>query len=419
MSFDCDKSLVERILHSLISNAYKFSHNGNIIVRVSLVESKPRQKEDFSKSSVTLRFSIEDNGIGVSKPAQKNLFEAFVQGDDSTTREHGGIGLGLSICKQLVELLKGRIGLESDPGMGSIFWFEIPFRVNHKASKTIQKLSPVLRSDDCLIIIEENPVYMDILSEYGRRSEATVVQISNSQEFATFIEDVEDMIYKGVCLASESFSGTSELLKRTQDPGIFDQLYPVVMGWPPSSQRKHVSNAGEAINYICKPLTESEFRETLINALSKKENLQLQPVCNPLKVLVADDDDVARLVMEGMLTRLKQPFVSVKNGQEAVNTVLKSSKAFDLIFMDCDMPVMDGLTATKQIRIVESEENLGRSKIIAVTAHALEEQKERCEEVGMDSFVPKPIRMEQVKEELVACSIQFKSSRIPPDHAGP
>ena len=376
-----DVMRLQQVLNNLISNAIKFTSEGEVSVSISTIEE--------SDNKTKLRFEIKDTGIGIPADKQGKLFQAFTQADTSTSREFGGTGLGLAISKSLIEMMGGKLGLVSEVGKGSTFWFELPFDIikDNKLPFTLDNLR-ILTIDDnetnCLILrkyIEnwsgEN--FTETNSEIGlyRLQEA----VENNNPFDILLLDMQ---MPGV-------TGQEVAVKIRQNP-IFNNLKIILLS--SMGLDYHTDNHKYFDLLLNKPIRQS----LLYDAISTVQNLAIKVEKKPKtkkefvnlngKLLFVDDNLVNQHLGKAMLTSFGLDFEIVSNGQEALDA--RKNKAFDLILMDCQMPVMDGFEATRQIRQYEAQTEQEKITIVALTANAMQGDREKCLSVGMDDYITKP-----------------------------
>ncbi len=397
-----DPLRLRQVLTNLIGNAIKFTSEGEVVVRVRV--------DDHRASNVRVQITVEDTGIGISPDKLENIFERFAQADGSTTRKYGGTGLGLSISKRLVELMGGTITVESTPGHGSRFQIDLPMP---RAETAVSALSPWPRLDGVpVLVVDDNHTNLEILevqlSGWGMRvtrADAPEQGLSEllaaaerGQPFELAILDMNMPGMDGLQLAraiqaSPAVRGTRLImLSSTYDAGNAEER----------------RRAG-ILRSIPKPVRQSELFEIVRRVLGpgSDEETTRRSVLTPDgtvpvvelmgRVLLAEDNPVNQEVAKAMLTRLGLEFDVANNGQEAVARMARQS--YDVVLMDCQMPVMDGYTASARIREAESESRR-RTPIVALTANAMEGDRERCLAVGMDDYLAKPYTVDQLGRVL-------------------
>jgi len=359
-----------------------------------------------------LRFLVKDTGIGIPADKQRLLFQKFSQADSSTTRKYGGTGLGLAISKQLAEMMGGEIGVISEDGHGSEFWFTVRMGKQLVGAQPT-KLSPAGFRGSPVLVVDDNATSRHILTDqlkaWGLRTEASpdgasaLAALKNARDAGTpFLAAILDMQMPGmdgIVLASTIHA--DETLKDTR------LILMTTLGGPPIDVRRMLA-LGFAAD-LAKPVRWSELLDTLCAVLTGKE--AVQPILpnikrgaigalrrSPLRVLLVEDNTTNQLVGVGLLKKLGLKVDVAANGAEAVRAL--ENLPYDLVLMDCQMPVMDGYDATRQIRNPESNVHNHRIPIIAMTANTMQGDREKCLVAGMNDYVPKPVSPRVLAEVL-------------------
>ena len=383
-----DPGRLRQVLTNLVGNAVKFTEQGGVVVRVAPASGAE------AADHLTLRFSVEDTGIGIPMELQSHLFEAFTQGDSSTTRRYGGTGLGLAISKQLVELMGGQIGLESVPGSGSTFWFTVPLLRTPAEPGTSADPRAGLRGRR-LLVIDSKALRRAALVQQLALWEAAVAS-------AATVEAAQEL------LAVHTYAAVLLDVRAPDDPAL--ALPPVssapVVALADLGAHETVAAARAAGVAACltRPLHSKTLARTLLalltGAAAGPEPTAAAPApldaATHARVLVAEDNAVNQRVVARMLERLGCTVDLVANGREAITAL--AQRPYDLVLMDCQMPEMDGFAATAAIRAREDPER--RTPIVALTANALPADRERCLAAGMDDYLPKPVRSEELAAVL-------------------
>jgi len=413
-----DPIRLRQVLINLVSNAIKFTEEGGIRVEVSRGQS--------SQKEVELLFAVADTGMGMSQETTDRLFQLFTQADASTTRKHGGTGLGLVICKRLVELMGGKIGVRSVLGQGSTFWFLVPLR---KSVMEVPSARHDLKGLRVLSVIEDEHVAQRVsssLSAWGVNEETSsdpqeaiavlrsTAMLGESWGFQLALIDgngiesrlpnllgemraIESLRKLQIVLSLRSES-LAQRLKR--DYGVYvisDDLRP-----EPLRRLLHRLFDVESRSYSNQALRPEEIYDDLnlaaIDITTTDPGSVVAASTDSPRVLLVEDNPVNQGVVSKALSLLGVQSDSAENGEEAVERC--RSERFDLVFMDCQMPVMDGYEATRQIR--ESEQLAGRMPvpIVAMTANAMAGDREKCLAAGMDDYIPKPVSISQLKDCL-------------------
>ena len=412
-----DPNRLRQIMANLLGNAIKFTQDGRIMARVRVAG------EDAQR--VALRFEVHDTGIGISREARSRIFNAFSQADDSTTRKYGGTGLGLAISRQLVELMKGTIGVENAPQRGTIFWFTVSFdkrRVDPDAPGHQQHTLEGLR---VLVVDEQDASRQELVQqlEAWRAScegvasaaaafEHLVSAARAGRPYDAALLDMELTQTSGLALAA---SVRAEPMPRAGLGNIpldthFVLLSPERLAADPVQRRaagvayQLVKPARAADLYACltaragrlyQPAPLAVTSATPFETLRRGPAARLHPLRRARRVLLAEDNPVNVEVARAMLESLGLETHCARNGQEALHAVHEGS--WDAVLMDCQMPVMDGFAATGEIRRHEREAGRARTlPVIAITANALQGDREACLAAGMDDYLSKPFTQQQL-----------------------
>ncbi len=387
-----DPGRIRQILTNLVGNAIKFTEQGEVSIRY--------QQLTVTKGRLLLRFAVKDTGIGLSTEQQQKLFQKFSQADSSTTRQYGGTGLGLVICKQLVEMMGGEIGIDSSPGHGSTFWFTLDI-------EQIEAKTPPIQAHDLrhehILVVDDNATNRQVLDEFLTAWQVPHSLVASGPEALQVLYDavMEDKAYS-MALIDMQMPGMDGI-KLANSIRSDEQLSATRLALLTSQgQRGDAKKAHDQgfIAYLSKPIHQSELynallqmagvkpenhTETLITRFTAREQ---QPQFQA-RVLVADDNSINQTVARGMLGKFGITVDVVANGQEALDMLTQFP--YDLVFMDCQMPVMDGYCATKKIRDPQSTVQNHAIPVIAMTANAMLGDREECLAAGMDAFIAKPV----------------------------
>lgn len=403
-----DPARLRQILLNLVSNAVKFTDKGEIVVRVTL--------EDLREDRETVRFEVQDSGIGIPEDRIDSLFRPFTQVDASTTRKYGGTGLGLAICRQLVEAMEGRIEVRSEPGKGSTFSFTAVFgrqtAGETAASEAVQEVEiRGLR----VLVVDDNPTNRKIFREQLR---AWGCQTEEAADGPTALEILREAATREspVSLAIVDFlmpgmdcQAFAQAVR--SDPTIARTGLVLVTSIPRRGDGTRMLEAGFDA-YLTKPVKHAQLFDAIAvvvglrrrepdgkpRQLVTKHSLK-EAARSRHRILLVEDNLVNQKVAVRILEKAGYRCDVAANGQEAVDAVARTR--YDLILMDCQMPVMDGYEATRQIRASESG-GATRIPIIAMTAHALQEDRALCLEAGMDDYMTKPVQPEALRQVLDA-----------------
>ncbi len=398
-----DRLRLTQILSNLVANAVKFTERGEVVARVRCVQE--------AEGEVFLRFEVTDTGVGIEPEEQDRIFEVFSQADGSSTRRFGGTGLGLAISRQLVEMMGGRIGVESRPGEGSTFWFTARLE---KGSALNRSLRPSCHDLGNLrvLIVDDNKTNQEILDQqvlsWGMRND-TVGSGPEALERlrrAAGVGDPYDMVILDYHMPG--MDGIEVARTMEQDP-ILRNLRRIILTSVDQRMGEEERREAGVSAWLTKPVRASQLYNCLVTVMeglapaAPKADALLQAqdrfdAC----VLLAEDNPVNQEVALSMLENLGCRVEVVSNGGEVLETASRTD--FDLILMDCQMPEMDGYQATEGIR--ESERAAGAEKermpIVALTAHAMEGARDKCLAAGMDGYLAKPFSQGQLAEVL-AC----------------
>ncbi|MDB6063654.1 MAG: putative two-component hybrid sensor and regulator [Verrucomicrobiaceae bacterium] len=372
-----DPSRLRQILNNLLSNALKFTARGAVSLRVDNLE----RVNDRSR----LRFEVADTGIGIAQDHQHNVFDVFTDVTDWTRRRYGGTGLGLSICKQLIDMMGGDIGVDSVPDKGSHFWFELklPSRIN-------MALAPRASNWRALVVATaDSALTIDV--EQIRALKIEPVTARNTHKAMAWLESHAAVPPELIVLdLPENDSASAAFCAQLLADLRFQRIPLIIYTLSSSSaalQQAHYAGA--------KPCNAAQ----LLRIIEREPQTAAQPngtvvdMAQPLNILAAEDNLVNIAVLKSMLKQLGHRATFCENGEVALTAFCKATRRFDLILMDCEMPVLDGFNTTRAIRAFEHRQGLLPTPIIALTAHAFPEQQEHCLEAGMDRYLSKPVSL--------------------------
>jgi signal transduction histidine kinase/ligand-binding sensor domain-containing protein/DNA-binding response OmpR family regulator len=399
-----DSLRLRQVLINLVSNAVKFTQRGEIFLSVRLKKSSP--------DNITLSFEVRDTGIGIPADKLERLFKAFSQVDSSTTRKYGGTGLGLAISEKLISLMGGVIAVESQPGIGTKFIFTIETAASAESTITFVHLNKTGLEGKCVLVIDDNDTNRTILKNQLElwklvpvmaRSGGEAIQILSSKQFNfdLVLTDMQMPEMDGIALA-QYIRGTSPHVPIVLLSSMGDErakhhvnLFNAILTKPVKQQilYKHILNQLRAAS---KPVHEEVMEQKKLSTDFAKDH--------PLTILVAEDNQVNQKLAERVLSKLGYtPDIAV-NGNEVLNSMTK--KNYDIILMDVQMPEMDGLEATRKIREKSGEQPV----IIAMTANAMQGDREICLAAGMDDYVSKPIKLENLVGMIELWSVKKRKS---------
>ena len=411
-----DSNRLRQILVNLLGNAIKFTDRGEVVIRVEML--------DQTKDKICLRFEVADTGIGITPEIQARIFDAFSQADGSTTRNYGGTGLGLAISRRLVKLMGGEMGVKSEPGKGSAFWFTISFK--RQTAKKYKGLHPAksLRGMR-ILIVDDNATNREILTN---QVIAWGMQNTSAENGKQALEMLRSSALRGeaydIALLDWHMPEMDgiELARRLCSDSHIPKMHLIMLSSAAFDNEEAARATDAGIHrYLNKPVRQSELYDCLINTVSTPGagNLQTDDVQTTevgavfdAHILLAEDNLVNQEVALNMLELMGCQVHIVENGKEAVKAAAKTG--FDLILMDYHMPVMDGLTATDRIRKQEqTNSNNQRVPIIALTADVQKGMQEQCLSVGMDDFLSKPFTQNDLQAVLSLWLNQYKESTDP------
>jgi PAS domain S-box-containing protein len=396
-----DPLRLSQILTNLVGNAIKFTESGSVVIGLTMLSS--------SQTHVRLGFEVRDTGVGIELDAQKRVFDEFSQADGSTTRKHGGSGLGLAISRQLVEMMGGKLTLESVVGVGSSFSFSTEFPKSFGQEMAIQLLQPDWGSLSFLFV-EPNPVYRDYLKSQVQAWGVKLVDCVSLDDARARLgrtQDKVDVLILGVGTGEDGVAFCREVrgMARVDDLRV---IFLAPMGQHESLREAEKAGANACLSM---PVRQSDLYDCLSETFSEttwverraardatlvdlSESQAIEPA-ERKRILLVEDNLVNRTVAVGMLTSLKRFDVEVAaDGVQCLEAFKHSN--FDLILMDMQMPVMDGLTATREIRAIEKSRNQQRIPIVALTANALAQDRQLCIDAGMDDHLSKPFNRAQL-----------------------
>lgn len=399
-----DPIRIRQILINLIGNAIKFTANGEVVLTISNVTTNSYPKLG---DKVNIQFDISDTGIGIDDTKLDSIFESFSQVDTSITKKYGGTGLGLTICRNLINLMGGKIQVESEPGKGSKFSFSLPTTVAQGITEEPfdGKYDVVGRK---VLIIEDNETGASLLKKYmkdwGLNSE-----IAHSAETALSILKVDksfDLLLIDYNLG-EGMSGVE--LARSIGASYEDQRFKIVM----LSSISEIADSAKlfkeigVVDYIQKPIVEKNLKTIVIQSIGKikkviKENTEESDVATTstknrgLRVLLAEDNEINQKVFLHMVRNHSFNITVANNGLDAVDFLNKGK--YDLVFMDIQMPHLDGLEVTRRVRAGDGPNK--NTPIIALTAYAMKSDLNRCLSAGMNAYISKPINKDELFDKI-------------------
>jgi len=440
-----DAARLRQILTNLINNAIKFTEAGEVVIEVAnasnpgLLAASENQKilENIEKLKIEnndlmlLLFKVTDTGIGIAPEDKKKLFQSFTQVDASTTRKYGGTGLGLAISKELVELMGGQIGVESTPGQGSTFWFTVPtVKENLTAVGTACEVNlETVLAGRKMLVASDKPTVRKVLVRMAVLWGMEVEEVENgwmtiaSLYKAVSLNSPYDIVLVDIQLP-EMVAGSLERL-RISEPAMQQTKWVVLTSMNQLAEAKRLVNSGFS-GYLTKPVKAHRLFDCLANAIAPMMPID-EPLANStsnrasaidnrelasLKILLVEDTPINQKVGLNQLRVLGCTADVANNGAEALSMV--ALKKYDIVLMDCQMPVLDGYEATRELRRREAADAAGKMEphqktvVIAMTANALKGDREKCLAAGMDDYISKPISIEKLKSVLANWSAKLK-----------
>ncbi|HIK32416.1 MAG TPA: response regulator [Oscillatoriales cyanobacterium M59_W2019_021] len=415
-----DDSRLTQVLTNLVGNAIKFTEEGEISIEVRLDpgdDSFPQPLDASGRGKISplkLRFEVRDTGIGISPEGQAKLFQSFSQVDASTTRKYGGTGLGLAISKQIVRLMGGSIGVDSEEGKGSTFWFTASFQGGDRSLSVPSAPQLGLARKRILLVGASDANGRAIASWCAAWS----IEIALERDPAMALGRVRSAVDRGMPydLMLLDLPHTDDLEDRfyreiEADP-LWSQMRWLVLAFiQQHPQVKRALDLG-AVGYLLKPLNSSRLWDTLFAHLQDSPSptcsiepappipedtpQTVKPELSHLHVLLVEDTPINRKVILNQLKLLGIDADCANNGEEALD--LLDGEVYDIILMDCLMPVLDGYETTKVLRAIEGDRR--HTVVIALTANAMKGEREKCLDVGMDDYISKPVAMEQLAATL-------------------
>ena len=396
-----DPGRLRQVLVNLVGNAIKFTHHGEVVIRV--------EPESESDTHAVLRFSVTDTGIGIPRERQEAVFRRFVQVDGSTTRRYGGTGLGLAISHDLVEVMGGTIGLESELGRGSTFWFTVPLE-----KQAAPEATPLATPDELnglrVLVVDDNATSRTILT---KMLDALGCDVGAAASGAQALELMRSAAQAGhpyrvalLDMQMPEMDGEQTAQATKQDPLTRDVILVILTSVGKRGDAARIEALGCA-GYLLKPVKRGQLSDALMAVLGQsrgkaqdqRPRLVTRHTLSELKdmrILLAEDNPINRKLAVTLLARAGYAVETVENGAQAVDALKRGR--YSLVLMDVQMPEMDGFEATEMIRAQEGEQT--HIPIIALTAHAMKGDRERCLKAGMDDYLPKPLQTKDLFEAI-------------------
>ena len=411
-----DPGRLGQILINLAGNAIKFTEQGEVAVLVSL--------EEENTTHATIRFSVIDTGIGIPRKHIDRLFKSFSQVDGSTTRKYGGSGLGLTISKQLSELMGGRIGVESEEGKGSEFWFTAIYEKQPEGREK-KIVVPNNIKEKRILIVDDNATNRQVLREQLMSWECRYGEASNGiqalKELRQAVVDKDPFEIAIIDMKMPQMDGETMGQKIRQDPDLTTTILILMTAMGQRGDAKRFEEIGFAA-YLTKPVTFSQLYDALdrVSGVKKKtpekhsativtRHSLSEDQRHGVRMLLAEDNTVNQMVTLNILKRLGHNADAVSNGKEAVKAL--EMIPYDIVLMDCQMPEMDGYEAVKEIRNPGSKVLNHKITVIAMTANSMKGDREDCLKAGMDDYLSKPVNPQELSDMLEKWIVERGSSQ--------
>lgn len=409
-----DSLRVRQVLGNLVNNAIKFTHKGHIIITV-----EEPHTPGIPADKINLVFTVEDTGIGIKDDDKERIFEKFSQANSSTTRDYGGTGLGLAICRKLIEMMGGKISVSSSIGKGSTFTFDLPLTRN--TQETFEQPKPPILKGRRVLVVDDLPVICTLLCEQLSMAGMICEVASDGQEALARLHDAKrrGITYDMMIIDYLMPGMNGETLARAicDEPSFRDIcLIMLTAAGNPIVGDDYAEKGFSA--YISKPVKALTLVDTLALVWSRysggqkdtliridsaslsanhpaEEDIRLQGS----RILLVEDSRINQAFVEEVLAQLACTVTTVSNGQEALDAL--AQQTFDLVLMDCQMPVMDGFEATRRICALKDRGSIEKNlPVLALTANAMKGDRQRCMEAGMNDYITKPVRKKELKEKI-------------------
>ncbi len=416
-----DPGRLRQVITNLLGNAIKFTEKGEVVVRVA--------KENETATHATISFSIKDTGLGISEEVQQKLFQAFTQADNSTTRKYGGTGLGLAISKQLVEMMGGKIGVRSEPGMGSTFWFNAKLEKQTGPAEPAPSIYFRDLFDLRVLVVDDNATNRQILRHQLFAWKMQKGSAANGFEalelLRTAVADGKPYDLALLDMQMPEMDGMTLARSIKADPAIASTRLIILTSMGYMHSQPELKAAGVDA-YLVKPVKQSRLFDCLVNVLGRAaaEHVFTAPsndappvqtqddlaVARHTRILLAEDNIVNQKVAIAQLKGLGFAADAVANGHEVLSAL--KQVPYDIILMDCQMPEMDGYEASRLIRQAERTSNHSWKApvhIIAMTANAMTGDREKCLAAGMDDYLSKPVRKAELRSALMKWLLPSKA----------
>ncbi len=411
-----DSTRLRQVIVNLIGNAIKFTDHGEVVLSV--------EPEQFLDGEVILRFTVRDTGIGIPPEKLSDIFEAFEQADTSRTRRHTGTGLGLAISRKLAELMGGQIWVKSQLGQGSEFHFTVRLGLTPLEKPPHYVSQPSFLAGLRVLVVDDNASNRRILEEILSNWGMCPVLAASADEALAILKKAQQageaipLVLTDVHMPGRDGFNLAEVIKNQMAIGS-TIIMMLTSGERPEDVQRCEQLGVSA--FLLKPVKQSELFDAIILALGgtstgrsileeASEHIKRRKPARPLRILLAEDSPLNQKVARGMLRTLGHEVIVVGNGREAISAFQRGG--IDLVIMDVQMPEVDGFEATQTIREIEKRKG-GHIPILAMTAHAMKGDRERCLAAGMDEYLPKPIQIDALFEKLETLAQQYPVQHPP------
>ncbi|HZL54311.1 MAG TPA: response regulator [Solirubrobacteraceae bacterium] len=385
-----DARLLRQVLVNLVGNAIKFTQEGEVVIRA---ESQPS-----AASQAIVRFTVRDTGSGIPPDAVATLFEPFTQVDAGATREHGGSGLGLAISSRLVRLMGGKLAVDSEVGRGSTFSFTLPFVAPEETAGAAPAAPAPAASGRPLrvLVVDPSDTSAETLERYLRAWGMVATRVSDAAGALERFDNTGEAFDVAIVSASPRNPEAEELARQLRARAGGQDLFVIALLDIGERVAGRNGEDGGFDATVGKPIKQSRLYDALAGIQAERSPVEAQSevqtgALSGLQALIAEDNPVNQQVLLRQVQRLGLVAEAVDNGQAALDAL--AARSYDVVLMDCQMPVMDGYAATRRIRELEAASGARRMPIVAVTANAMREDFDRCRESGMDDFVAKPVTL--------------------------
>lgn len=393
---------IRQVINNLLSNAVKFTPEGQVIVKVLLLD----------KEKGLVKISVIDSGEGIDETYQQTLFDAFSQGNQQVstiTRQTGGVGLGLTICKQLCEMMGGFMGFSSRKGLGTTFWFQLNLPACEGKFANKQEFGKQELEGRRILIVDDNFTFCELLKIQVERWGMEAYVAHNGEQALSMLLQGEKASVNFDLVSIDLYMPVMDGLELSRQMNEHESLKNIprvlltsVANVPSQFKLKEV---GISIA-VEKPCAASGLYEAFVNAINLEGSGKYPAAKNrksekeSVRILLVEDDEINQMVIKGLLQKLGHTVEVLENGRQALEKVQADDRSFDMILMDCEMPVMDGYEATRRIRQWERKQQMLPVVIIALTAHLLDDQMEICLNAGMDNCIDKPLDAKKLNAVL-------------------